>query len=164
MDPFGTLDAVGLRIFLVTMSAPKRWIVVGTSARRFVTRVLVRRVEFKVFLNVNVGRPWRRGNVGIEIFGVIMSVINCWDVGNILAMKGVILESVASVRLRGKEHALVGKKRMKECLVMLLCHCAGLHVIKCLIVASIGVQSDVTAAHVLELAELLSSSPAGVEA
>lgn len=127
-------------------------------------RVLVRRVAFKVYLNVNVGRLWRSGNAGIEIFGVRVSVINCWDVGNIRAIKGVTLENVGSVRLRGKEPALVGKKRMKECLVMLLCRCVGLHVIRCLPVASIGVQSDVTAAHVLELVELLSSSPAGVEA
>lgn len=164
MGPFETLGDVGLRIFLVTMSARKRWIAVGTSARRFVMRVLVRLVAFKVCLNVNVGRLRRRGNAGIEVFGVITSVINCWHVGNIRAIKGVTLESVGSVRLRGEELALVGKKHMKECLVMLLCHCVGLHVIRCFLVASIGVQSDVTAAHVLELAELLSSSPAGVEA
>lgn len=127
-------------------------------------RVLVRRVVFKVYLNVNVGRLWRKGNAGIGIFGVRSSVINCWDVGNIRAMKGVTLESVASVRLRGNEHAPVGKRRMKEYLVMLLYHFVGLHVKRCFPVAIIGVQSDVTAAHVLELAELLSLSPAGVEA
>lgn len=159
-----TRDGVGLRIFLVTMFARKRWIVGGTSAWKFATTVLVPRVAFKVYLNVNVGRPWRRGNAGIGIFVVIMNAISCWDVGNILAMKDVTLESVGSVRLRGEELALVGRKHMKECLVMLLFHCVGPLVIRCLLVASIGVQSDVTAAHVLELAELLSSSPAGVEA
>lgn len=127
-------------------------------------RVLVRRVEFRVYLNVNVGRLRRRGNAGIGVLGARMSAINCWDVGNILAIKGVIPENVGSVHLKGKEPALVGKKRMKECLVMLLCHCVGLHVIRCLLVASIGVQSDATAAHVLVLAGLLSSSLAGVEA
>lgn len=125
------LEDVGSRSFLVTNSVPGCWIVGFMSVLRFATVVLVHRVEKSVSTDANVGRKWRKGSVLIVCISVRIHVRRSFSVGNMFVREGVIMGSVVSALYKGREHALVGRGCMKGCLVMLLCRCVGVLVIRC---------------------------------
>lgn len=91
----------------------------------------------------------------IVFFSAIILVRRGLAVGNMFVREGVIQGSVVSVPSRGREHALVGKGFMKECLVMLLYSFVGLPVIRCCPVATTGAQSGATVDSALRLVGLL---------
>lgn len=91
----------------------------------------------------------------IVFFDVMILVRRSLVVGSMFVREGVILVNVVSVLYKGREHVLVEKGYMKECLVMLLCRFVELLVIKCYRVGIIGVMNDATADNVWRLVGLL---------
>lgn len=91
----------------------------------------------------------------IVFSSVILPVRRGLAVGSMFVREGAILVSVVSVPSRGREHALVGKGFMRECLVMLLCSFVGLLAIRYYPVATIGALRGATVDSVLRLVGLL---------
>lgn len=100
----------------------------------------------------------------IVFFDAMILVRRSLVVGSMFVRKGVILVCAVSVLYKGREHVLVVKGSMKECLVMLLCRFVGLHAIKCYRVDIIGAMNDATVDSVLRLVGLLLGSVVAVVA
>ena len=77
----------------------------------------------------------------------------CLVAGDMFVVKGVIQGNVVLAHFRERGLAHVGREFMKECLVMLPCHCVVPLVISCLAVASIDAPSGATEVRALRLAE-----------
>lgn len=90
----------------------------------------------------------------IVFFSVGIRVRRGLGVGSMFVREGVILGSVVSVPLRGRERVLVGKGFMRECLVMLLSRFVGLLVRRCCHVAITAARSGATVDSVLRLVGL----------
>lgn len=66
----------------------------------------------------------------IGIFDVIIRAVRVWIVGSMFVSEGAMGEFVVNALLRGRGLVLVRREFMKECLVMLWCHCVGIPVIR----------------------------------
>lgn len=88
-------------------------------------------------------------------FNAVILVRRSLVVGSMFVRKGVILGSVVGVLYKGREHVLVGKGCMKECLVMLLCRFVVQLVRKRCHVGIIGVMNDAIVDSVWRLVGLL---------